>query len=87
MEMTTIRQMSMRGFVEYVAKGLVDNPSQVKVHQVNGGKTIIYELSVAKNDLGKVIGRQGQTAQAMRTLLKAMAAKEGTKKAILEILE
>lgn len=79
--------VEMKDFVEFIAKGLVDDPTQVKVNRIDGGKTTIYELSVAKADLGKIIGRQGRTAQAMRTLLVAVAAKQGTNRAILEILE
>jgi len=77
----------MKDFVEFIAKGLVDNPAQVKVNQIKGGKTTIYELTVAPEDLGKIIGRQGRTARAMRTLLTAAAAKNGMNRAILEIVE
>jgi len=69
----------MKDFVEFIAKGLVDNPSRVKVNQINGGRTTIYELTVAREDLGKIIGKQGRTAQAIRTLLAAAAAREGKK--------
>lgn len=77
----------MKDFVEFIAKGLVDNPSQVKVNQIEGGKTTIYELTVAPEDLGKIIGRQGRTARAMRTLLTAVSAKQGKNRALLEIVE
>jgi predicted RNA-binding protein YlqC (UPF0109 family) len=76
----------MKEFVEYIAKELVDQTSEVEVTEVVGSKTTVYELRVEKNDLGKIIGRQGQTAKAIRTLLSAIAAKNG-KRAVLEILE
>lgn len=87
MEMRTPGQVTMKEYVEYIARGLVDDPASVLVNQIDGGKTTIYELSVAKADLGKIIGRQGRTAQAMRTLLVALSAKQGTNRVILEILE
>ena len=70
-----------------IVKKLVDYPEEVKVTQVDSDKTIILELEVNKDDLGKVIGKNGRTARAMRTLLTASAAKNGSKKALLEILE
>lgn len=76
----------LKDLVEYLAKALVDNPEEVHVTEVEGESATILELSVAKSDLGKVIGRQGKTARAMRTILGASAAKLG-KKAILEIVE
>ncbi len=76
----------MREFVTYIAKQLVDNPDQVIIdHEEKDGK-IILKLQVGQADVGKVIGRKGRTAQAMRTLLAAIAAKEG-KRAILEIAD
>lgn len=77
----------MKEFVEYLAKHLVDNPEGVKVTQIDSEKTTIFELSVADGDLGKIIGRGGKTAKALRTLLTAVSAKLGGKRAILEILE
>lgn len=77
----------MKEFVEYLAKHLVDNPDGVKVTQIDSEKTTIYELSVTDGDLGKIIGRGGKTAKALRTLLTAVSAKMGGKRAILEILE
>lgn len=74
-------------FIEMIVKKLVDYPEEVKVTQVDSDKTIILELEVNKDDLGKVIGKNGRTARAMRTLLTASAAKNGSKKALLEILE
>ena len=76
----------LKDLVEYLAKALVDNPEEVKVTEVEGVSATVMELSVAKTDLGKVIGRQGKTARAMRTILGASSAKLG-KKIILEIVE
>ncbi len=77
----------MKEFVEYIAKHLVDNPDEVRVTQIDSERTTIYELSVADGDLGKIIGRNGRTAKAIRTLLTATSAKTGGKRAILEIIE
>ncbi len=76
----------MKDLVTYLAKELVDFPEQVEVKEVEGEKTTVLELKVAKDDIGKVIGRQGRTARAMRSLLSATATKRG-KRAVLEILE
>ena len=76
----------MKEFIEYIVKYLVDNPNEVKVTGVEGEKTTVYELRVGDGDLGKVIGRKGQTARSIRTLLAAASAKSG-KRAMLEILE
>jgi uncharacterized protein len=76
----------MKEFVEYIAKNLVDHPEAVVVTEVDGEKTVVYELRVGDGDLGKVIGRKGQTAKSIRTLLTAASAKRG-KRAVLEILE
>lgn len=76
----------MRELIEYIAKALVDNPDQVKVSEVEGEVTSVIELRVAKADLGKVIGKEGRTARAMRTLLTAASTKL-KKRAVLEILE
>ena len=76
----------MKDFVEYIAKHLVDKPDEVKVTEVEGERVTVYELRVGDGDLGKVIGKRGQTAKAIRTLLSAAAAKMG-KRAVLEILE
>jgi hypothetical protein len=72
--------------VEFVAKALVDHPDKVEVREIEGEKTTVIELKVAPEDLGKVIGKQGRTARAIRTLLAAVARKEN-KRAVLEILE
>lgn len=76
----------MKDFIETIVKALVDNPDQVEVDEVVGTRTTVYELHVAQGDLGKVIGKSGQTAKAIRTLLAAAAARQG-KRAMLEILE
>ena len=78
--------MAVKEFVEYIAKNLVDHPEAVEVTEINGEKTIVYELRVGDGDLGKVIGRKGQTARSIRILLTAASAKRG-KRAMLEILE
>ena len=72
--------------VTLIAKSLVDNPDQVEVHEVAGEQTAVLELKVAPDDLGKIIGKQGKTAKAIRTILSASAAKM-RKRAVLEILE
>ncbi len=69
-----------------MVKALVDKPDEVSLREVEGEKTTVLELRVAKEDLGKVIGKQGKTAQAMRTILNAMATKL-KKRAVLEIIE
>lgn len=76
----------MKELIEYIAKSLVDDPSSVKVTEVEGASAIILELRVAPEDMGRVIGRGGRVANAMRTLLRVVAAKQG-KRASLEIIE
>lgn len=77
----------MKEFIEYIAKHLVDNPENVHVEEKNNGeKSVQYVLAVQQEDIGKVIGRKGRTVQAMRTLLTAIAAKDGMKSG-LDILE
>ena len=76
----------MKEFVEFIVKHLVDKPDEVKVEEVDGERTVIFELHVGDGDIGKVIGRGGQTARSIRTLLTAASAKKG-KRAVLEILE
>ena len=76
----------MKELIEYIAKSLVDQPDAVKVTEVEGERTSVIELSVAKEDMGKIIGKQGRTATAMRTLLNAAAMKQ-KKRTILEIIE
>jgi len=76
----------MKELVKFVAQSLVDNPEQVQVNEIEGEQTSVIELKVAKEDLGKVIGKQGRTARAMRTILSAASTKI-RKRAVLEILE
>jgi len=76
----------MKELIEFISKTLVDYPDQVVVTEIEGERTTVMELKVAREDLGKVIGRQGRTARAMRTILNAAATKI-KKRAVLEILE
>ncbi len=78
--------MEMKDLIVYIAKALVDKPEAVEVKEVEGEQTAVIELKVAKEDLGKVIGKQGRTARAMRTILSAASTKI-RKRAVLEILE
>jgi predicted RNA-binding protein YlqC (UPF0109 family) len=72
--------------VSYVAKSLVDNPDGVEVNVIEGEKSTIIELRVAEGDVGKVIGKQGRIAKALRTILSAASTKSG-KRVVLEILD
>jgi predicted RNA-binding protein YlqC (UPF0109 family) len=76
----------MKELVKFIAQSLVDNPEQVQVNEIEGEQTSVIELKVAKEDLWKVIGKQGRTARAMRTILSAASTKI-RKRAVLEILE
>ena len=76
----------MKELIEMIAKALVDVPDEVHVDEVVGEQTTVIELKVAKEDLGKVIGKQGRTAQAMRTILNAASTKL-KKRSVLEIIE
>ncbi len=76
----------MKDLIKYIAQALVDYPDQVSVNEVEGNQTSVLELKVAKEDLGKVIGKQGRTARAMRTILSAASAKV-KKRTVLEIIE
>ena len=76
----------MKEFLTFIIKHLVDNPDSVAVTEVEGERTTVFELRVGEGDLGKVIGKKGQTAKSIRTLLGAASAKLG-KRAVLEILE
>ncbi|MEA3416158.1 MAG: KH domain-containing protein [Thermodesulfobacteriota bacterium] len=76
----------MKDLIKYIAQALVDNPDHVEVSEVEGSQTSVLELKVAKEDLGKVIGKQGRTARAMRTILSAASAKI-KKRTVLEIIE
>jgi predicted RNA-binding protein YlqC (UPF0109 family) len=75
----------VKELIEYIARSLVDHPDQVKVTQVEGEQSVIFELQVAQEDMGKIIGKEGRIANAIRTLLKVSAAREG-KRAVLEII-
>ncbi len=76
----------MKELIYYIAKALVDQRDQVGVSEIEGNQTSVLELNVAKEDLGKVIGKQGRTARAMRTILSAASAKI-KKRTVLEIIE
>ena len=76
----------MKEMIEYVAQALVDNPEQVSVKEIIGRQVTVLELKVAKEDVGKIIGKGGQNAKALRTLLTAASGKEN-KRFMLEILE
>ncbi|MCX7038927.1 MAG: KH domain-containing protein [Spirochaetes bacterium] len=75
-----------KDLVEYIAKSLVDDPAGVVVNMIEGEKSTILELKVSQSDIGKVIGKQGRIARAIRTLLAASATKSG-KRVVLEILD
>jgi uncharacterized protein len=76
----------MKDLIAYIAKALVDKPEEVTVTEIEGEQTSVIELKVAKEDLGKVIGKQGRTARAMRTILSAASTKIN-KRSVLEIIE
>ena len=76
----------MKELIEVMAKALVDHPDQVHVNEVSGEQTSVIELRTAKEDLGKIIGKQGRNVQAMRTILHAASTKL-KKRAVLEIIE
>lgn len=76
----------MKELLEYIARSLVDKPEDVNVEVVEGDRSVILQLKVAPEDVGKVIGKQGRIAQALRTLIRASAVKQG-KRAIVEILD
>jgi uncharacterized protein len=76
----------MKELIEYISTSLVDDPTQVSVSQVRHGSQVTLQLQVAKEDMGRVIGRSGRVAAAMRTLLRVAAAQEG-KRAALDIVE
>ncbi len=75
----------MGELVKYIAQALVDNPEEVTVNEVEGEQSVIIELKVAPEDMGKVIGKQGRIAKAIRTVVKAAATKEN-KRVIVEII-
>lgn len=76
----------MGELVEYIAKALVDNPDEVRVNEIEGTQSIIIELKVAPDDMGKIIGKQGRIAKAIRTVVKAAAIKEN-KRVVVEIIQ
>ncbi|MGH7495158.1 MAG: KH domain-containing protein [bacterium] len=76
----------MKQFIEFIVKHIVDKPDEVLVNEVDGERTIVFELRVGKGDMGKIIGKRGQTAKSLRILLAAASAKLG-KRSVLEILE
>jgi len=78
--------MLIKELVQYIAQAMVDNPGEVAVSEIKGNQTTVLELKVAKSDLGKVIGKQGRNAQAIRTILSAVSAKI-KKRVVLEIIE
>jgi hypothetical protein len=81
-----VEVVMMKELIKYMAQALVDNPDKVEVAEVVGEQTSVLELRVAKEDLGKVIGKQGRTAKAMRTILSAASTKI-RKRTVLEIIE
>ncbi len=76
----------MKELLEHIARSLVDNPDAVEVSEIEGQQTSVLELRVAKEDIGKVIGKQGRTARALRAILNAASTKLN-KRVVLEILE
>lgn len=76
----------MKDLIEYIAKSLVDHPEEVQVRQSGGGSRVRIELSVAKDDMGRVIGKAGKVANSIRTLLRVAAEREG-KQATLDVVE
>lgn len=78
--------MNYKELVEYMIKSLVDNPSEVEINEIEGEKSTILELKVTKEDIGKVIGKHGRIARAIRTIINASATKTG-KRVVLEILD
>jgi uncharacterized protein len=76
----------MKELIEFIVKALVDDPSEVSITEITGDKITLYELRVAKSDIGKVIGKRGRTASSIRTIINAVSTKQG-KRAELEIIE
>jgi uncharacterized protein len=85
-DQATGQEADMKDLLEYLARALVDNPDGVEVTSVEGERSVILQLRVDPDDVGKVIGKKGRIAQAMRTLVKASATKEG-RNAIVEIID
>jgi predicted RNA-binding protein YlqC (UPF0109 family) len=78
--------MAMKDLIERIARALVDNPEEVIVTAIEGNQATVLELKVAKDDLGKIIGKQGRTARSLRTIIGAASAKE-RRRVVLEIVE
>ena len=76
----------MKELIERIARELVDLPDQVSVTEIEGGRTVVFELRVAKSDIGKIIGKRGQNVNAIRTILNAVSGKS-RKQVVLELLE
>ena len=76
----------MKELIEYIASSLVDDPSQIEIRQFKRGPQVTFKLRVARDDMGRIIGKGGRVANSMRTLLRVSAAQEG-KNAILDIVE
>lgn len=76
----------MKDFIEYVVRALVDHPDEIKVNEVGGERTVVFELRCNPGDVGKVIGKNGKTISAIRTILTSAAAKDH-RRAMLEIVE
>jgi predicted RNA-binding protein YlqC (UPF0109 family) len=76
----------MKQIIESIAKALVDAPNEVQIIEIDGEKTVIYELRCNAKDIGKIIGKSGKTVGAMRTIVSSMAAKQG-RKAMLEVVD
>lgn len=78
--------MNMKDIIKYIIQELVDHPDQVEVSEIEGKEIAVLELKVAKEDIGKIIGKQGRTAQAIRTILSAVSGK-AKKRTVLKIIE
>ncbi len=76
----------MKELIEHIAKALVDNPDKVEVKEIAAERTVVFELKVGEGDIGKIIGKQGKTVQAIRAIVTAASMKKG-KRAFLEIFE
>lgn len=81
-----MKYMNIKELIERIIQAIVDNPGEVSVNVIEGGQTTVFELTVAKDDVGKVIGKQGRNVQAIRTILSAVSAKL-KKRMVLELIE
>jgi predicted RNA-binding protein YlqC (UPF0109 family) len=77
----------MKDLIKHIVLALVDHPEQVAISEVEGKQSTVFEIKVAKEDIGKIIGKKGRTAQAIRTILNAASGKEAKKRTIVEIIE